>query len=212
MSKLEIFHNQNVERPWTFQKTVSWVQCAEILSEALHSGKRRCLRNPMELTFPSEIGSNRASMTLPQIYLTIIWSDKWMENFLPNYVTVASESGKSLKTRRVLCLCPVIASHRFCFKPMLNLLRHQFVPKMFDCSKMDNSDIFFLYFHLFNAVDSTYMGKIKFCWWLETNCGPLISEATTLRTRPQPLALKCLNITAQCVVNLNLSWESFCCF
>ena len=86
MSKLEIFHNQNVERPWTFQKTVSWVQCAEILSEALHSGKRRCLRNPMELTFPSEIGSNRASMTLPQIYLTIIWSDKWMENFLPNYV------------------------------------------------------------------------------------------------------------------------------
>ena len=121
MSKLEIFHNQNVERPWTFQKTVSWVQCAEILSEALHSGKRRCLRNPMELTFPSEIGSNRASMTLPQIYLTIIWSDKWMENFLPNYVTVASESGKSLKTRRVLCLCPVIASHRFWIYFAINL-------------------------------------------------------------------------------------------
>ena len=45
------------------------------------------------------------------------------------------------------------------------------------------SGLFFLYFRLFNTVDSTY----KFCRWLDSNRGPLVSEATALPTAPQPL-------------------------
>ena len=43
----------------------------------------------------------------------------------------------------------------------------------------------FLYFRLFNTVDSKQMFHIKVCWWLVSNHGPLVSEAT----EPQPLNL-----------------------
>ena len=43
--------------------------------------------------------------------------------------------------------------------------------------------LFFVYFCLFNTVDSAY----KFCQWPDSNCGPLVSEATALPTAPQPL-------------------------
>ena len=49
----------------------------------------------------------------------------------------------------------------------------------------------FLYFRLFNiqlAVNkcSIYIYNIIFCRWLCSNCGPLVSEASTLPTEPQP--------------------------
>ena len=44
--------------------------------------------------------------------------------------------------------------------------------------------LFFLYSRLFNTVDGTY----KFCRWLDSNRGPLVSEATALPTVPQPLS------------------------
>ena len=43
----------------------------------------------------------------------------------------------------------------------------------------------FLYFRLFNTVDSK--SSIFFCRWLDSNCGPLGLEATALPTVPQPL-------------------------
>ena len=47
---------------------------------------------------------------------------------------------------------------------------------------------FFLYFCLFNTVDSKC--QFKFCQWLNSNCGPLESEATALPTEAQPLPEK----------------------
>ena len=53
--------------------------------------------------------------------------------------------------------------------------------------------LFFLkvghYFRLFNTVASTQMFHIKVCRWLDSNRGPLVSEATALPTEPQPLSL-----------------------
>ena len=52
--------------------------------------------------------------------------------------------------------------------------------------KMGHSRPLFLYFRLFNTVDSKQMFHIKVCQWLDSNGGPLVSEATTLPTQPQP--------------------------
>ena len=46
--------------------------------------------------------------------------------------------------------------------------------------------LFFVYFRLFNTVASTQMFHIKVCRWLDSNRGPLVSEATALPTEPQP--------------------------
>ena len=46
--------------------------------------------------------------------------------------------------------------------------------------------LFFLYFFLFNTVDSKQMFN-KFCQWLDSNRGPLVWEVTALPTKPQPL-------------------------
>ena len=49
--------------------------------------------------------------------------------------------------------------------------------------KLGHSRPLFLHFRLFNTVDSTY----KFCQWLDSNHEPLVLEATSLPTAPQPL-------------------------
>ena len=45
----------------------------------------------------------------------------------------------------------------------------------------------FLYIRLFISVDIVHMFHIKVCWWLNSNRGPLVSEATALSTESQPL-------------------------
>ena len=55
--------------------------------------------------------------------------------------------------------------------------------------KMGHYRPLFLYFRLFNTVDSKQMFHIKACWWLDLNRGPLVSEATALPTEPQPLPI-----------------------
>ena len=54
--------------------------------------------------------------------------------------------------------------------------------------KMAHSRTLFLYFRLFNTVDSKQMLD-KACWWLDSNCRSLVSEATALPTEPQPLPI-----------------------
>ena len=57
---------------------------------------------------------------------------------------------------------------------------------------MGHSGSLFLYFRLFNTVDSIQLFN-KFCQWLEPNRRPLALEATALPTEPQPLPLcRCL--------------------
>ena len=46
---------------------------------------------------------------------------------------------------------------------------------------------FCLYFCLLNTADSIQ----NICWWLYSNRGPLVSEATALSTVPQPLPWNC---------------------
>ena len=50
--------------------------------------------------------------------------------------------------------------------------------------KMGHYRPLFLYFHLFDTVDSKQMFDINFCPWLDSNRGPLVSEATSLQTEP----------------------------
>ena len=46
---------------------------------------------------------------------------------------------------------------------------------------------------------------INFCWWLDSNCGPLVFEATALPTEPQPLPTERISLlTAPIVVRLTL--------
>ena len=48
---------------------------------------------------------------------------------------------------------------------------------------MGHSWPLFLYFRLFCKVDSKQMFFfIKVCWWLDSNCEPLVSEATALQS------------------------------
>ena len=42
------------------------------------------------------------------------------------------------------------------------------------------------YFCLFNTADNKQMFSLKVCQWLDSNCGPLVSEVTALPTEPQP--------------------------
>ena len=77
-------------------------------------------------------------------------------------------------------------------------IENVFVPKQLSCL-LDNwimilfvkngpFPAFFLYFRLFNTVDSKQMLD-KACWWLDSNCRSLVSEATALPTEPQPLPI-----------------------
>ena len=52
--------------------------------------------------------------------------------------------------------------------------------------KMGHSQPLFLYFRLFNTVDSK-MFNINFSQCRDSNCRPLDLEATALPTEPQPL-------------------------
>ena len=54
---------------------------------------------------------------------------------------------------------------------------------------MGHSQSLFLYFRLFNTLEIKQMFNIKICQGLDSNCGPLGSEATTLPTEPQHLQL-----------------------
>ena len=52
--------------------------------------------------------------------------------------------------------------------------------------------LFSLFLSFQYTVDSKQMFNkyLNFCRWLYSNCGPLVSEATTLPTEPQPLPRK----------------------
>ena len=52
--------------------------------------------------------------------------------------------------------------------------------------KMRHSRPLFLYFRLFNVVNSKQMFYIIVCRWLDSNRGPLVSKATALPTVPLP--------------------------
>ena len=53
--------------------------------------------------------------------------------------------------------------------------------------KVDHSRPLFIYFRLLNKVDNKC--SIKFCRWLESNRGPLVTKSTALPTEPQPLPI-----------------------
>ena len=52
--------------------------------------------------------------------------------------------------------------------------------------------LFFFYFRLLDTIHMTVENEcsIKFCQCLDTNHGPLVSEATALPTEPQPRPIK----------------------
>ena len=52
---------------------------------------------------------------------------------------------------------------------------------------MGHSRTLFLYLRLFFTVNSKQMFYLKVCQWLDSNHGPLVSEATALPTESQPL-------------------------
>ena len=77
----------------------------------------------------------------------------------------------------------------------LNLLRHKLwieekwpkychLPYFF---VVGHSRPLFLYFRLFNTANSKLNIPYRICWCLDSNRGPLVFEATTLPTEPQPL-------------------------
>ena len=53
------------------------------------------------------------------------------------------------------------------------------------CVKGAISGLFFFIF-VFPTDNSKYMFCVKFCQWLDLNCGPSVSEAVALPTEPQP--------------------------
>ena len=51
------------------------------------------------------------------------------------------------------------------------------------------------YFRLLYKQWTVNMFNLKFCWWQDLNCGPLVLEATALPTEPQPLPFKSTSCT-----------------
>ena len=65
--------------------------------------------------------------------------------------------------------------------------------------------LFFFIFRLFNTqliVYNNYSILINFCQWLDSNCGPLVSEATALPTEPQPHPMYCFLVKEFSIVPL----------
>ena len=58
---------------------------------------------------------------------------------------------------------------------------------LFFLSKNGHSRPLFRYFRIFITVDSKQILDLIDCRWLDSNCGPLVLEATALSTEPQPL-------------------------
>ena len=61
---------------------------------------------------------------------------------------------------------------------------------------------FFIFVRLFYKQLTGNIGSKKSCRWLDSNCGPLVSEATTLPTEPQPLP-KCPNVLTMVATSSN---------
>ena len=57
-----------------------------------------------------------------------------------------------------------------------------------------------------NTVDSKQMFYIKICRWLDSNGGPLVLEATSVPTEPQPLPNP--DYLAQLNIGNGLLWEA----
>ena len=79
-------------------------------------------------------------------------------------------------------------SSAICVKSFYNLARIESAPLIvvWHCLFFKNGPFpasFFLYFRLYNTADSKQMLN-KFCRWLDSNRGPLVSEATALPTEP----------------------------
>ena len=60
------------------------------------------------------------------------------------------------------------------------------MPLTFGIIKLGHSRLLFSLFSSFQQL-TVNMFIIKSCRWLNSNCGPLVSEATALPTEPQPL-------------------------
>ena len=69
--------------------------------------------------------------------------------------------------------------------------------------KMGHSQPLFLYFHLFNTQLTLNKCSINFWRRLDSNRGPLVLEATTLPTEPQPLP------TADALWSKCITWMIF---
>ena len=63
-----------------------------------------------------------------------------------------------------------------------------------------------LYLGLFNTVDNNQKFYLIVCRWLDSNCGPLMLEATAIPTGPQPLSL-CLLASITISFSLSLSFS-----
>ena len=67
------------------------------------------------------------------------------------------------------------------------LWRHPGVLILYCSFQMSHSGLLFC-----NIVDNIYSNfLLKLCRWLDSNCGPLVSEAATQPTEPQPLTVYC---------------------
>ena len=65
----------------------------------------------------------------------------------------------------------------------------------------------FHYFRLFNTVENRLTNVLfKQFWWLDSNFGPLVSEATVQPTEPQPLPTR-FSFVELSFVELSHCWE-----
>ena len=79
------------------------------------------------------------------------------------------------------------------FNLNVQVFRIEILRQLIFFRKMCNSQPLFLYFCLFNTVDSKQMFHIKVCQCLDLNRGPLVSEAVALPIEPQSLPKKTIN-------------------
>ena len=115
------------------------------------------------------------NITLVQLYFSEIKHSDWMFQvtwqFLPNQTDYFSYS-KKLATRSRL---------EFKFSRDLIIFKITYLNEPFPAS----------FFSIFNCSTVSNNCVLKFCWWLVSNRGHLVSEATALPTEPQQLPINC---------------------
>ena len=99
-----------------------------------------------------------------------------------------SNFGGNFDSRRFqLTSCSQLSGNALGSRHPNRQLKVDFLP-IHSIVKMGHSQPLFLYFRRFSTVESKLMFCINVCRRLDSNHGPLVSEATTLPTEPQPLA------------------------
>ena len=175
---------------------VKWIHCSGLMRSLVTSSVFQVCSSRLPTAVGSSVAQSVRSFCAPGSASAVSqilpeWTSRqliieWLVTSLLDLI-ISTVAGKSLMFEVKVSFTSIFTykSYQVSIRLTDCILRHVGSHGNFFL-KMGHSRPLF-YFRLSITVDSKQMFHIEFCRWLDVNRGPLVLEATTLPTEPQPL-------------------------